>query len=324
MSSLKTSELTIIVNKALKQEGRLRKGNNLTYTCPFCHHRKRKLEVCLDEPNPWNCWVCGTKGRGIFSLLKKVKAPPTLLTRLDAVLGVSVRRDFGTSFKSGIIKMLKGEESVEEVKPLDLPYDFRSLAFDDGSREYKIAKNYAKKRKLTLCDIVKYNIGYCTKGEFASRLVFPSYDANNNLNFYSCRSYYDEGMKYKNSQVSKNIIGFENMIDFDYPIYLCEGALDAIALKRNAIPLFGKTLSQKLKTAITNSKCPEVNIVLDDDALNSALRIATFIGTLGKRSKIVRLQGKDPNVLGFETTIKQVKNTDMLDFGTLTRLRLGK
>jgi len=324
MSSLKTSELTIIVNRALKQEGRLRKGNNLTYHCVFCHHRKRKLEVCLDEPYNWHCWVCDAKGRGIFSLLKKSKASPEILTRLDAVLGVSQRRDFGTSFKSGIIKMLNGGEGSEDQSNIDLPYDFRSLAYDDGTRDYNIAKNYAKKRRLTMCDIVKYNIGYCVKGPFANRIVFPSYDKDNNLNFYSCRSYYDDGYKYKNSEVSKNIIGFENMIDFDFPIYLCEGALDAISIKRNAIPLFGKTLSQKLKTAIISSKCPEVNIVLDDDAIQSALNIAEFIQSLGKVAKVVKLNGKDPNILGFSKTIEQIKETDVLDFGELTRLRLGK
>jgi hypothetical protein len=279
--------------------------------------------VCLDEPYSWHCWTCNIKGRGIFSLLKRAKAPPDLFSRLDSALGIITRKDFGTSFKSNLLRILSGDDDVEEVSVVDLPYDFRSLAYDDGTREYKVAKNYAKKRKLTMCDIVKYNIGYCTKGEFAERLVFPSYDKDNNLNFYSCRSYYDEGMKYKNSQASKNIIGFENMIDFDYPIYLCEGALDAISIKRNAIPLFGKTLSQKLKAAIANSKCPEVNIVLDDDALESAINIATFLGTVGKSAKIVRLQGKDPNVLGFENTLKQINQTEMLDFSSLVRLKLG-
>jgi hypothetical protein len=63
--------------------------------------------------------------------------------------------------------------------------------------------------------------------------------------------------------------------------------------------------------------------VLDDDALNSAIRIASFIKTLGKNVRVVRLQGKDPNVLGFENTLKQVNQTEMLDFSTLTRLRFG-
>jgi hypothetical protein len=42
----------------------------------------------------------------------------------------------------------------------------------------------------------------------------------------------------------KNIIGFENMINWNVPIVLCEGAFDAIAIKRNAIPLFGKNISK--------------------------------------------------------------------------------
>lgn len=323
MSTLKTSELTSLINRVLKEDGRLRKGNNLTYHCPFCHHRKRKLEICLDEPQPWNCWVCGTKGRGVFSLFKRVKAGPEMFATLEKIGGSRPRRNLSSLFESKLLNAL-GEKEADDHIVIDLPYDFRSLAYDDGTRDYKIAKNYAMKRKLTLCDIVKYNIGYCVKGPFANRLVFPSYDKDNNLNFYSCRSYYDDGYKYKNSEASKDIIGFENLVDFDFPIYLCEGALDAISLRRNAIPLFGKTMSKKLKTAIANSKCPEVNIVLDDDALFSAVRIAQYVQSLGKVAKLVKLEGKDPNVLGFEKTLEQVKETDMLDFKALTRLRLGK
>ena len=282
-----------------------------------------KLEVCLDEPQPWNCWVCGTKGRGMFSLFKRVNASQDAFSQLERIGIIKPRRTLESLFENKLRNAF-GEQYIEQAPLIDLPYDFRSLAYDDGTRDYKVAKTYAKKRGLTLCDIVKYNIGYCVKGPFASRLVFPSYDKDNNLNFYSCRSYYDDGYKYKNSEASKDIIGFENLVDFDFPIYLCEGALDAISLRRNAIPLFGKTMSKKLKTAISTSKCPEVNIVLDDDALNSAIRIAQFVQSLGKSAKLVRLKGKDPNVLGFEKTLEQVKETDMLDFKALTRLRLGK
>jgi hypothetical protein len=246
-----------------------------------------------------------------------------MFATLEKIGGSKPRRNLSSLFESKLLNAL-GEKEADDHIVIDLPYDFRSLAYDDGTRDYKIAKNYAMKRKLTLCDIVKYNIGYCVKGPFANRLVFPSYDKDNNLNFYSCRSYYDDGYKYKNSEASKDIIGFENLVDFDFPIYLCEGALDAISLRRNAIPLFGKTMSKKLKTAIANSKCPEVNIVLDDDALFSAVRIAQYVQSLGKVAKLVKLEGKDPNVLGFEKTLEQVKETDMLDFKALTRLRLGK
>ena len=227
-----------------------------------------------------------------------------------------------SEFESKILSLKTGTVEQLHTEFLSLMPDFKSLAENDGSFEYKTAINYAKKRKLSFCDIIKYNIGYCAKGPFANRLVFPSYDKDNNLNFYSCRSYYDDGYKYKNSEFSKDIIGFENLVDFNFPIYLCEGALDAISLKRNAIPLFGKTMSKKLKNAIIESNCPEVNIVLDDDALEDALRIAEYIHSIGKVAKIVKLEGKDPNVLGFEKTITQIKQTEMLDFKKRIALRL--
>ena len=280
-----------------------------------------KMEVCLDEPNKWNCWVCNAKGRGIYWLFKRMNVASDILDKVkdnDRYIG----RKANLSEFDKKLASLNGVIKKESSELLSLMPEFKSLAEDDGSIEYKIALNYSKKRKLTTCDIIKHNIGYCAKGMFANRLVLPSYDKDNNLNFYSCRSYYDDGYKYKNSEFSKNIVGFENLVDFDFPIYLCEGALDAIALKRNAIPLFGKTMSQKLKTAIIESKCPEVNIVLDDDAMADAIRIAQYINKIGKVAKIVKLEGKDPNVLGFVKTTEQIKKTEVLDFKALTVLRL--
>jgi len=322
MSTLKSSELTSLVNKVLKEVGRLRKGNNLTYHCPKCHHRKRKLEVCLDEPYKFHCWTCDLKGRGLHGLFKVANADQSSFSILEKLVGTrNQTRDAEILFKDKVIRDLNYAPSTR-VEVHQLPYDFRSLAENDNSLEYKIAKKYATKRGISMCDVVKHNIGYCTKGPFANRLVVPSYDKDNNLNFYSCRSYYDDGFKYKNAEFSKNIIGFENLVDFDFPIYLCEGALDAIALRRNAIPLFGKTPSQKLKSTIVQSKCPEVNIVLDDDALGSAIKIAQWLHSIGKIVKLVKLKGKDPSVLGFVKTLEQVKKTDELDFFALTKLRL--
>jgi hypothetical protein len=323
MSLIKTSALTGLLDRALKENGRLRTGQNLQYHCPFCNHRKRKLELCLDEPYFWHCWTCDTKGKGFYSLLKKLHAPKSMFEELEVIAGS--QRDFSKNLNFD--KPLISFDEPKEVKyegDLQLPEEFSSLTFDDGSRDYKVAMTYAINRKISGCDIVKYNIGYCAGGCYRDRLVFPSYDKDNRLNFFSARSYYDDTpLKYLNSQVSKDIIGFENMVDFDYPIYLCEGALDAISLKRNAVPLFGKTLSNRLKTAIIENKCPEVNIVLDDDALPAALRIADFVASVGRVSKLIRLHGKDPNVLGFEKTRMEVRDTGKLDFAQQVGLRLG-
>lgn len=327
MSDIKQSTLQSLLDRVFKENGILRRGKNVQYHCPNCHHRKRKLEVCLDEPYSWHCWTCNIKGRGLYWLLKRLNASSRLIAELENIVGAySYNPGVGRDAFLDRIASLKTPKFDRVIsKPTwSLPQEFKSLMDKDGSIEYRIAKKYANKRKLTECDIVKYNIGYCHTGRYASRLVFPSYDKDNDLNYFSCRSYYDDTpYKYLNSEFSRNIIGFENMVDFDFPIYLCEGALDAISLKRNAIPLFGNTMSRKLEWAIIMSRCPEINVVLDDDALDEAVKIVQYIHRLGKNVKLVKLSGKDPNVLGFVKTVNEIKNTDRLDFGQLMKLKLG-
>ncbi len=69
-------------------------------------------------------------------------------------------------------------------------------------------------------------------------------------------------MKYKNPKVSKDIIGFDLFINWDLPIVLCEGVFDAIAIKRNAIPLFGKTIPKSLHKKIIEKKVRDIYICL--------------------------------------------------------------
>ena len=56
-----------------------RARENHAFHCPFCNHRKPKLEINLatneQGQNPWECWVCETKGRTIRSLLYQLKTP---------------------------------------------------------------------------------------------------------------------------------------------------------------------------------------------------------------------------------------------------------
>lgn len=324
MASIKSVDLTGFVDRVMKESGRRRKDDNLTYHCPFCHHRKRKLEVQVHAPFPWHCWTCDAKGLGLFSLLKKLKAPRKDFEDLEKIVGVEKKSLPNKDYVIELDLSSDDEKKSEKVEAVEFPGEFHSLLHDDGSFSYRNAIRYAKKRKISISDIVTYNVGYCSKGLFADRLVFPSYDKDNRLNFFSCRSYYDDNpMKYRNSEVSKDIIGFENLVDFDHPISLCEGALDAIGIKRNAIPLFGKTMSKKLRTAIVTGKCQEVNIVLDNDALRSAVAIAEDLMQYGKRVRLVRLQGKDPNVLGFQKTTEAIRNTDFLDFASLMMIKLG-
>lgn len=313
MSLLVQSEVQGLLDKLLGDTGRLRKGNNLTYRCPFCQHRKRKFEVCVDPPFMWACWVCHESGKSIKYLCKKMNASPAIFRELE---------------KIGIKEHAHVEKKEDESEALKLPPDFKSLANDDGSREYREARRYSIKRGITPYDVIKYNLGYCTQGRWKNRIIFPSYDKDNNLNFFTGRSYYDNVyLKYDNCDADRDLIAFENMVDFNFPINLVEGPLDAIAVKRNVIPLLGSYLSPKLKMILAMQK-PETNIILDPDAVKYALEIAEFLLSNDIKTKLVMVGKKDdPKIdagkLGFEKVTKLVKETEYLDFGGIMKLRLG-
>ena len=165
--------------------------------------------------------------------------------------------------------------------------------------EYKNALYYIKKRGLLPEEIIRYNIGYCETGDYSGRIIIPSYDSNGILNYFVGRNFYDNGMSYKNPEISKDIIGFELFVNWNEPIILVEGVFDAIAVRRNAIPLFGKTIPKKLLLEILRKKPPKIYIALDKDAIKSSIEIAKkFIGE-GHEIYLVELGQKDPSVIGY-------------------------
>ncbi|NQX84287.1 MAG: hypothetical protein HRS57_03760, partial [Mycoplasmataceae bacterium] len=132
--------------------------------------------------------------------------------------------------------------------------EFRALWNGGNNFIKKHALDYLQKRNVTEQDILKYNIGYCDSGMYSNRIIIPSYDVDGKLNFFVGRDFYNSKMKYRNSPTTKDIIGFDLFINWDEPIVLCEGVFDAIAIKRNAIPLFGKTILSILMKKIYDNK----------------------------------------------------------------------
>jgi uncharacterized radical SAM superfamily Fe-S cluster-containing enzyme len=83
--------LVNLVNNVLGPGKRTARGNQ-SYTCPFCHHSKPKLEVNFTENkdgiNQWACWVCGKKGKKLLEVyLNKSK----LMLRIFQELGKLVK-----------------------------------------------------------------------------------------------------------------------------------------------------------------------------------------------------------------------------------------
>ena len=139
-------------------------------------------------------------------------------------------------------------------------------------RSFRQARAYLDQRGITTEDIIKYNIGYCETGKYKNSVIIPSYDSKGRINYFISRSFEkDPARKYNAPSCNKNeLIGLEYFINWKVPVILCEGIFDAIALKRNAIPLFGKSIPKALMMKLVQSDVKTVYLALDKDALKEA------------------------------------------------------
>ena len=158
----------------------------------------------------------------------------------------------------------------------------------------------------------------------SNRVIIPSYDKDGNLNYFVARSIDPNSTKkYDTPKCNKNeLIGLEYFINWNTPVILCEGIFDAIAIKRNAIPLLGKTIPKALMKKLVETNVKTVYVSLDRDALKDALKYAEELLNLGKDVYLVDLKDKDPSEMGFEKFTKLVHDAEQLTLGELLYKKL--
>lgn len=278
------------------------------FACPFCHHKKKKLSVNIID-NKWKCWVCPARGGHIIWLLKKLNLTKQQLNT------------FREAFDDADLAQFKRTTADVELR---LPVDYVPLWTPRKTYSYAHAVKYLKARNFTSNDILRYRIGYCEDGPYKNRIIIPSYDKDNHLNYFTGRSFYDDNFKYKNPSVSKNIIAFENMIDFSEPIVLCEGMFDAIALRKNAIPMMGKTLSKKLQTTLIENKVKDVTIFLDNDARLDAFQLSHRLSQYQINVNTVLTDEKDASQMGYDVAWEYIKSAKHTTFKDLVNEKLCK
>lgn len=295
-------------------KGKPTSGDNIAFFSPFVSHYKPKLEININTnhagENTWHCWISDKKGRSINSLFKQLNLSKEKFEQLDRIIE-------STKYRKLDIKS-------EKTAVLTLPAEYKPLWIKKTNPDYKNAIHYLSLRGITIFDIIKYRIGYCDSGEYSGRIIIPSYDSNGQLNYFVSRAFYkNDKQKHKNPKVSKDIIGFEMFINWAEPIILCEGSFDAIAIKRNAIPLFGKIIQPTLQKKIIQERVRDIYICLDADALKNAIQIAERFMGEGLNVYFVELQNEDASELGFERITNILADTDVLTFERLMQLKMG-
>ena len=301
---MKEDLLKQLLESILGRSKSARGGDEAVFNCPSCNHHKKKLTFNLLSQK-FQCWVCGYKGHRAYQLLKKTKASTSIYSTLKEI-------DSQYNFKQ---QTFKKTEST-----FNLPKDVQPLISSSAVLS-RHALHYLDQRGITQQDIVKYNIHYSEQGDLKNMVVIPSYDVHGILNYYVGRSFDKNAyIKHKLAPTTKDIVGFEMYINWDLPLILCEGAFDAMTIKRNAIPLFGKRISSNLMKKIIESKVEKIYLALDNDALKDALKHAEIFIGYGKCVYFIEMEGKDPNELGFEEFTKLLhKATELTTFSLMKK-----
>lgn len=269
--------------------GESRKHNEVTgqisFDCPVCSHDikgldkgdgKGNLEINYGQ-HVYKCWACaethGTHGH---------------LGRLIDQYGTKKDKEFYS-----LVRPDDFEKKEKEYQVLRLPKEFRH--FRDVNPKYPPraqAYNYLKRRGVTDEMIERYDIGLALDGEYAGRIIVPSYDKDGKLNYFVSRSWDKYAkFKYKNPVAPKELLIFnESRIDWDKDIYLVEGVFDGFFVP-NSIPLLGKFLSDMLWETLYDKAKGRIIVCLDGDAWEDAQKIYYKLsgGKLYGRIDIVRL-----------------------------------
>ena len=262
-----------------------KRARQISFDCPNCsamkgieYDNKGNLEISYKD-GIYHCWACGetdeTKGR-LANLVRKYSDKKTL------------NEFFKLKFKFNEFRTV--EEKKDELK---LPEEYVKLSGKLGNPNFNAAFAYLYARGLRDEHIDKFNIGYCLTGKYQYRVVIPSYDLENKLNFFVTRAVNPKVTKFKylNPSVEKQLIIFnEKMIDWEKPIFLVEGVFDHIVVP-NSIPLLGKKVSDKLFNDLYFKSKNFIIIALDPDAWNDTVGIYNKLdaGRLYKKVLVLTL-----------------------------------
>ena len=255
----------------------------ISFDCPVCAEEKGldggdgkgNLEINYSR-HVYKCWAC-SETYGTHGPLGKL---------FD---------QYATKGQKKVYNLIKPEElKQEDVKrpKLRLPEGFTT--FKDSNPRFIPhieAYRYLISRGVTDEMIEKYNIGYTVNGDFAYRIIVPSYNTDGQLNYFVARSWVPKKMKYKNPSVPKDEIIFnEGRIDWDKDIFLCEGAFDSFFLD-NSIVMLGKKMSKLLFETLYAKANGNIIICCDGDAFEDGIRVYAELngGRLYNKIKIVKL-----------------------------------
>jgi DNA primase len=259
----------------------------ISFDCPVCAEEKGldsgdgkgNLEINYIR-HVYKCWACG-ETHGTHGPLGKL---------FDG---------YATKQQKKIYNLIKPEElQLQDKKRVRLRLPEGFTTFKDSNPRFIPhieAYKYLLSRGINDEMIEKYSIGYTVQGEFAYRVIIPSFDKDGILNYFVGRAWVNKKMKYKNpASVPKDEI-----------IFLVEGAFDSFFLP-NPLVMLGKKMSKLIFETLYLKANANIIICVDGDAWDDGLKMYHELngGRLYNKIKIVKLP-KDKDVCDLRGEIQE-------------------
>jgi len=302
---MNTNKLYQILLDIFGQEYEVRNGQfRMNCINPDCDDTTGNLEINL-EKGVFHCWKCHYgKGKKIRHLLKDFLG---WVPDVDEYVSPSDLQHLGEELFE------EEEKKVSEFKGLPKEYVFLG-GVSDLSHVGRKALKYALSR-VSEEDIIRHRVGYCGLGTYKWRLIIPSFE-NGKATYFVARAFM-AGIEppYKNpggeecgigkSEIVFNIDGARE----EGIAVICEGVFDAIRVGKAGVAIFGTSISEvQLQKLLLLSKPMKYYVMLDQDAIKSAVKIASLLKAYQTQVSLIIPPKGDPGDWPREDIWSWIKN----------------
>lgn len=227
--------------------------------CPLCG--KAAHLYVNTVTGAWDCKKCGEAG-----------GPVRLIVAMERVSTGEARRILASQALP-YIPRLKGElrEMLDATKArpaapkvdVDLPPEYLPC-WDGTTLRVPV---YLRERGVSDDEIKRFRLGYCERGRYAGRVVFPVASLYGR-SFTTRLTVRGEPRYLAGDEAGRLIFGWDVALEVGPPYVVCEGPMDALAVYRAGfapMALMGKTLRRSQLNQLKTLDGP-FTLVLDEDA----------------------------------------------------------
>jgi len=275
-------------------------NGQVQFDCPFCGSGKPNLEVSFTKL-VYKSWCCPDEHGSLSKLIRQFANDIIFNEYKNEINNIKESRLYQ-------INRFKFNDNYLAETALQVPECCEKI--NPNRYNHKKAYEYCTSRGINSEIIDKYNIQCttydCADWQMRQRIIIPSYDKFQQLNYWVGRIYKDNPYqtKYHNptSIHKKDIIFNEYLLQWDGDIRLVEGPLDSIVVP-NSTALLGKELNSSfvLYKALLE-RAHSITLIPDADSEHDWYKI-------GYNLNIGRLRGKIRMVQWNEINISNAKDT---------------